>query len=140
MRQKNGTVRLRCALTAGALLMMITMNPATIAVEPAVAASDAAHYIGQRHVSVREYVRARASRAGWGYREWRALAEIIRRESSWNPQAANDHSTAFGLFQILRMNPETPLRKQVEAGIRYIRERYGLPSVALAHHNRFGWY
>jgi hypothetical protein len=137
---KNGTVRSRCALNAGAFLMMITMTPATIAAEPTVAVSDTAHYIGQRHVSVREYVRARASRAGWGYREWRALAEIIHRESRWNPQAANDHSTAFGLFQILRMNPETPLRKQVEAGIRYIRSRYGLPSVALAHHDRFGWY
>ena len=99
--------------------------------------SDAAKSAG---MDVRAYVRARASRAGWTLREWRALAEIIHRESRWNVHADNPNSTAYGLFQILHMEPGTPLRKQVEQGIRYIRSRYGTPTAALAHWDKEGWY
>lgn len=138
MMSKRLTGRSLSAFTVVALLM--TTNPAMIAGDGIGAVSDAAHYVGQEPVTVREYVKARASRAGWTLREWRALAEIIHRESRWNTSADNPNSSAYGLFQILHMKPGTPMRKQVEAGIRYIRERYGLPSVALAHHNKFGWY
>lgn len=91
-------------------------------------------------VDARAYVQARVSRIGWTAHEWRALAEIIHRESRWNVRAQNPHSSAYGLFQILHMKPGTPLRKQVEQGIKYIRHRYGLPSVALKHWDEKGWY
>lgn len=133
---KRSTARYVSALTVCASLILA--HPALIAEERTPVPSDAA--VELRPVDVRGYVKARASRAGWTLREWRALAEIIRRESRWNLHADNPNSTAYGLFQILHMEPGTPLRKQVEAGIRYIRSRYGLPTAALAHWDKEGWY
>jgi hypothetical protein len=138
MQWNRGTARFAFALTACVLLMLAT--PAPTAVEANNAGSDAATYVGERPVTVRQYVKARASRAGWTLREWRALAELIRRESGWDPVADNPDSTAYGLFQILRMPEGAPLRVQVERGIRYIKSRYVSPSAALAHHDRFGWF
>lgn len=120
-----------------------TVNNATSANQPTSASSDAAVFIGydrRKPVSVREYVRHRASRAGWTYREWLALAEIVYRESRWNPTADNKHSSAWGLFQMLKMKKGTPLEQQTTAAIRYIKSRYGSPIAALRHHDQHGWY
>ena len=76
------------------------------------------------------------------------LAELIRRESNWNPRAVNRSSGAYGLPQALpghnmrsagpdwRTNPRTQIRWMRG----YVRARYGGPCQALAHHNRNGWY
>lgn len=120
-----------------------TVNNATNANPPTSASSDAAVFIGydrRKPVSVREYVRHRASRAGWTYREWLALAEIVYRESRWNPTADNQHSSAWGLFQMLKMKPGTPLERQTTKAIEYIKSRYGSPIAALRHHDKYGWY
>src|SRR5690625_6394381 len=45
-------------------------------------------------------VRGVADKYGWGSGgQWSALSQLISRESSWNPNAANPRSTARGLFQ-----------------------------------------
>jgi hypothetical protein len=78
----------------------------------------------------------------------RAMHELIRRESGFDPGAVNDSSGACGLFQRLPcpwphgsthgVNASTLV--QVVNGVRYVRGRYGSPSAALAHHNAVGWY
>lgn len=126
------------AISSGSIV-----NSATNASPATSASSDAAVFIGydrRKPVSVREYVRHRASRAGWTYKEWLALAEIVYRESRWNPTADNKHSSAWGLFQMLKMKPGTPLERQTTKAIAYIKERYGSPIAALRHHDKHGWY
>ena len=86
-------------------------------------------------------------RYGWGGDQWDALYELVSRESSWNPQADNPTSTAYGLFQFLdstRDNYGIRLgagpRKQAKAGLAYIADRYSNPAQALQFHDENGWY
>jgi len=93
-------------------------------------------------------VRAIARKFGWGDGpQWNALSRLIQKESSWNPRAQNPTSTAYGLFQFLNSTWGTVgARKtsnpaqQAQAGLTYIKRRYGSPMGALAFHNRNNWY
>ena len=77
-----------------------------------------------------------------------SLVEIARRESGFNPLAKNkDGSSAYGLFGFLKTTWKgTGIKKtncphcQTEAGVRYIKGRYGTPEKALEFHKRKGWY
>ncbi|MGA1050581.1 MAG: transglycosylase SLT domain-containing protein [Minisyncoccia bacterium] len=97
---------------------------------------------------IKEQVRAIASEHGWGDgKQWEALDWIIQKESSWNPNAQNPKSTAFGLFQWLDMTrkayncPKTAdVAIQTECGIKYIKARYGDPVEAKKFHQAKGWY
>lgn len=88
----------------------------------------------------RRYVKQVARSAGYDRRQWRCLDEIIHRESRWNPKADNPTSTAYGLFQQLRLNPNASLAKMTRLGLKYIRHRYGNACAALAFHDKNGWY
>ncbi len=85
-----------------------------------------------------------------------ALHELLRRESTWNPNAVNDECKgrrcrpACGLWQILPCPwtytygpPErvyaSPTR-QSKRGIRYVETRYVTPRRALRFHNENGYY
>ncbi|WP_199926390.1 transglycosylase SLT domain-containing protein [Brevibacillus brevis] len=76
-----------------------------------------------------------------------ALLEISRRESSWDPSAANPKSSARGLWQFLSATRKNygikenadPLT-QTKAALRYIGDRYGTPQNALKFHDQKGWY
>lgn len=98
--------------------------------------------------AVREYARDKVAPA-----QWLCLDELWQRESSWQTKkrpwlAVNRSSGAYGIPQSLpaskmaskgknyRVNPYT----QVDWGLSYISERYGLPCNALNHHNKKGWY
>lgn len=88
--------------------------------------------------NVRNLVATAAQGYGWTGAEWQALDELIRLESGWNPQAKNPKSTAFGLFQFLDstwkntgVTKSTDPALQAQAGLRYIKNRYGSPSAAL---------
>lgn len=93
---------------------------------------------------VRRQVQDVAARYGWGSgAQWNALSQLIQRESSWNPNAANPRSSARGLFQKMT-SIHGPVEKtaagQAEWGLRYIKQRYGSPVSALRFHQRRGWY
>ena len=86
---------------------------------------------------------------GGGARELAALKTLIGRESSFDPQAQNPNSTAWGLFQFLDFNwPEylpqgknSTVAQQIEGGFRYITDRYhGSAIEALQKHDAVGWY
>jgi hypothetical protein len=97
---------------------------------------------------IKEQVRDIASKHDWGDgKQWEALDWIIQKESSWNPNAQNPKSTAFGLFQWLDMTrkayncPKTAdVAIQTECGIKYIKARYGDPVEAKKFHQAKGWY
>lgn len=92
---------------------------------------------------VQSLVQQLAAQRGWSGSEWDALYDLISRESSWNPNAANPGSSARGLFQFVGDTArnyglpadvrQAPLDRQVEAGLQYIQDRYTTPSGALSH-------
>jgi hypothetical protein len=98
--------------------------------------------------AVGEAVREQAAKYGWGSGgQWEALQALINKESSFDPDAKNPSSSAYGLFQFLdstwgtvggkkTSDPE----KQALYGMRYIKANYGTPESALKFHNARGWY
>lgn len=73
-----------------------------------------------------------------------ARNEIIRRESSGNPNAVNASSGARGLYQCMPSAHQCPalgdVRGQHAWGEAYVKGRYGSWENALAFHNSNGWY
>lgn len=103
---------------------------------------------GATESSLRSMVQARAAAYGWDKGgNWDALQWIISKESSWNPNAKNPNSSAYGLFQFLDgtwgavgMDKTSDPGRQTDAGLKYIRQRYGTPEAARAFHQNNGWY
>lgn len=97
---------------------------------------------------VQDVVRQVAALRGWNQgAEWNALYTLIQKESSWDPNAQNPSSTAYGLFQFLNgtwagtgHRKSNDPRVQAEAGLNYIAGRYGTPSAALRFHRANNWY
>jgi hypothetical protein len=98
--------------------------------------------------AVRDIVRSAAAGYGWSEGpQWNALSWLLGKESSWNPQAQNPRSTAYGLFQFLNgtwagtgYRKSSDPRIQTAAGLKYIEQRYGTPSNAAAFHRANNWY
>jgi hypothetical protein len=93
-------------------------------------------------VSARSYARSMVS-----VEEYVALHELIMRESSWNPDARNRKSTAYGLGQLIDQTWEDigieksdDFRIQLIAAHKYVMQRYGSWVKALEHHKQNGWY
>ena len=76
----------------------------------------------------------------WGRGEWIALTKLWGKESAWNHEAQNPHSSAYGIAQVLNTKPGTPAPLQIERGLSYIEHRYDKPSIAWAHWRKHGWY
>ena len=79
--------------------------------------------------------------------EYEALQELIMLESSWNPEAQNPKSTAYGLGQFLDktwdlvgIEKSADYRIQLIASHNYVMGRYGSWVKALEHHKQYGWY
>lgn len=81
--------------------------------------------------------------------QYPCLYELWMRESNWRPEAKNKKSSAYGIPQLLnstwkniKVKPTSDGMKQVDAGLRYIKHRYGTNGVckAYAHHLAKGWY
>lgn len=130
---------LRVSMLVAALAL--TLHPVRLS-EAVTPTNDAAHYIGTiTPTDPRTYVRQRASRdRGWRGSEWTCLRDLIQRESSWRLHAKNPHSSARGLFQMLRQRPNMSLADQTRIGLRYIAHRHHTPCQAIAFHDRHGWY
>ena len=76
----------------------------------------------------------------WNLSEHRALMKLWGKESGWNHKAQNPRSSAFGVPQLLKLDPATPAPRQIERGLEYIQHRYDKPSVAWSHWRSNGWY
>lgn len=80
-------------------------------------------------------------------KEYKALEELIMLESSWNPEAQNKRSTAYGLGQfvdktwdLVGVEKSADYRIQLIAAQKYVMMRYGSWVKALEHHKQYGWY
>lgn len=83
---------------------------------------------------------------GWGD-QFGDLDWLLTRESGWNPNAQNPTSTAYGLFQFLNgtwgsvgAKKTSDPRAQLEAGLKYIKQRYGDVKGARSFWERNHWY
>lgn len=83
---------------------------------------------------------------GWSGNQWNSLDWLVQHESSWNPNAKNPSSSAYGLFQFLDgtwgpYGPKTSDPKlQAQYGMQYIKDRYGDPAKAKAFWEAHHWY
>lgn len=93
---------------------------------------------------VQQRVKAVAAQYGWANGDqWVALYNLIQKESSWNPNAANPTSSARGLFQKMTSihgGLESTIEGQAQWGLNYIRGKYGSPLAAWLFHQRNNWY
>lgn len=81
--------------------------------------------------------------------QYSCLYELWTKESNWRPKALNKSSKALGIAQLMpatwkniKVKPTLDGMKQVDAGLRYIKHRYGTNGIckAYAHHLAKGWY
>jgi len=96
--------------------------------------------ISQSKKFAKKYAQMRIKQIGWNDREWKSLLILWNKESRWDYTADNPKSSAYGIPQMLNMPEDTPLTKQIDLGLKYIKKRYKTPTLALNHHNRKGWY
>lgn len=97
---------------------------------------------------IKSMVQKRAASYGWDKGgSWDSLQWIINKESSWNPNAQNPNSSAYGLFQFLDStwgayggSKTSDPGAQTDLGLKYIKQRYGNPEAARAFHQNYGWY
>lgn len=73
------------------------------------------------------------------HNEYLCLEQLWMLESKWNPRANNKSSTAYGIPQLLKLKVRDPYM-QIDAGLKYIADRYKTPCRALAHHLKTGHY
>ena len=117
---------------------------------PAVSSAPAAQTAaaGTDAASAQAVARSMMGSYGWGDEQFSCLVSLWNRESSWDYQAENASSGAYGIPQSLpgskmgsvgadwRTNPTT----QIVWGLGYISGRYGSPCSAWAHSEATGWY
>jgi hypothetical protein len=92
--------------------------------------------------SARSYARSMVSA-----KEYEALEELIMLESSWNPDAQNKKSTAYGLGQFIDqtwdevgIEKSSDYRIQLVAAHSYVMQRYGSWVKALEFRKANGYY
>jgi hypothetical protein len=91
--------------------------------------------------------RMAARKYGWTGNQWKALHDLVMKESGFNPTAQNPTSSAYGIFQFLDstrsnygLSKGAGPRKQTKAGLKYVADRYGDPRSALNFHLKNNWY
>lgn len=89
------------------------------------------------------YAAGQLARYGWGQDQFPPLVKLWNQESGWNPNAVNTSSGAYGIPQALGHGHPYNLgdyKAQIDWGLNYIQGRYGSPSAAWAHEQRYNWY
>ncbi len=83
----------------------------------------------------------------FGADHWESFDRLIEKESGWNSTVCNRRSTACGLGQFLAstrraygITVESQPNDQIEAVIKYIKDRYSTPIEAWRFHQNKNWY
>ena len=97
--------------------------------------------------SSRDLGRRAVQARGWSSEQWTCLDSLWARESGWRASADNPTSTAYGIAQFLDstwagtgITRTSDPARQIEAGLRYVKARYGTPCGAWSHSQSTGWY
>lgn len=129
---------IRVTVAAATLTLFLVVPAEAPASTPT---NDAAVLVGKaERLTPRQYVYRTARSAGYSRQEWKCLDSLIQRESSWNPRNKSKISSAFGLFQQLKLDTRAGVRKQTRLGLKYIKHRYGTACAAMAFHRKHGYY
>lgn len=138
---------------------MAMATPVPLEQEPLPTAADRTKYKVKKPIKVRAarnpsparsmaYAKSQMKNWGWGKVQMKCLVELWMHESSWNHEADNPNSSAYGIPQALPAskmkvagkdyltNPVT----QIDWGLKYIKVRYGTPCDALQHYDTKNWY
>jgi len=120
---------MRARFVAFAMVLMVAIAIVAIAATPAMARE-------KKNVTV---IRKVAAAKGLSSKDTKALITLAKRESGYNARCKT--GSCLGLFQIKTKSkywadPEFNTR----LAIKYIKNRYGSPSKALAHSYSHGWY
>lgn len=85
--------------------------------------------------------------SNWDKEQWEYFDKLIQKESSWDNEAQNPVSTAFGYGQFLNSTWElvgcqktTNPNIQIDCTIKYVKKVYGSPQKALQFHLRNNYY
>lgn len=121
----------------------ITLDPSNSASGPASPGSTTANLSGNKQI-----VNMQAATYGWGSgAEWDALVKLINSESGFSNTAQNPSSSAYGIFQFLDgtwsgygVAKTSDPTKQTQAGLKYIKARYGDPVKAWSFKQSHNWY
>jgi hypothetical protein len=73
------------------------------------------------------------------HKEYSCINTLWTKESNWSPTAKNKKSSAYGIPQLLNLTTTDPYL-QIDAGIKYIRNRYGTTCNALTFFKVKGYY
>lgn len=97
----------------------------------------------------KEFAQRSLSAFGWDTpAQWQCLLSLWTKESNWRPDAYNktpvyqgkEKLNAGGIPQILGLDPDTSVERQVERGLIYIESRYSDPCSAWRFWERNFWY
>ncbi|AJC53962.1 peptidoglycan DD-metalloendopeptidase family protein [Streptomyces sp. 769] len=89
------------------------------------------------------YAKSQLAKYGWSQSEFSALNQIWEHESSWDPNAVNPSSGAYGIPQALGHGHVYDLgdyKAQIDWGLKYIKDAYGDPSAAWVFWQNHNWY
>lgn len=97
-------------------------------------------------LSTKEHVLVAAYRNGWTGAQWECLVKLVDIENpGWDSKRKNKHSTATGIFQVLRSPSgiwfrDYSVADQARLGAKYIAHRYKNPCRALTFHLLHGYF
>ncbi|KXA18062.1 G5 domain-containing protein [Gardnerella vaginalis] len=94
------------------------------------------------------YAQAACAQLKWTGEMWEDLVKLWNRESNWRWNAENKSSGAYGIPQSLPANKMASAGAnwhedasiQITWGLSYIKSKYGNPSEAWKHSEKFRWY
>jgi hypothetical protein len=94
--------------------------------------------------AAQSYAQSMLGQFGWGG-QWPSLLKLWTQESSWNANAVNSSSGAYGIPQALPAAQGHPYalgdyKSQINWGLNYIKGRYGSPNAAWQHEVSHNWY
>ena len=146
--QQDAAAQQQAAEAAAAQQQAAQQQASEGSAAPSTPAPAAAPGAGTDPDSAKAIARSMMAGYGWDDSQFSCLESLWTRESSWNYQAENASSGAYGIPQALpgskmsevaddwTTNPTT----QITWGLGYISGRYGSPCSAWAHSESVGWY
>ena len=141
-------------------VLILTLSPFGFPPESTARASPLVRELLPRHTfmsihfertpaSAQEYAFMQLPKYHWNQTsQWQCLKQLWTNESHWNPDSHNTTAVymnnqkmyAGGIPQILGLDPNVEVTKQVRMGLRYLQYRYGSPCDGLRFWNNNFWY
>ena len=137
--------------------LLITTNPLQMPKDPSASAVEVIEVVVEPKPilvertpeAAKAYAKTQLAKYGWDTStQFECLVDLWIGESNWRPNAYNKQAVyqngkrlhAGGIPQILGLDPDTSVEKQIERGFIYIESRYGSPCNANNFWHRNCWY